>query len=199
MIDPSLLPVGGIINEAANSEDHPSDGAWLAAVQDNNHDSEWLSHLGWAPSSSLPPSPAPPIDSGLQSVGVAAAAQGGPSFGAGTSSSISWLDSTSYFTSPAESSSTLHAASGDNNNTVIEAATTTQQQLPSQAAEWPGTLQHRDGEVEQDLLSPQQDDGLVGRVSLVVDHCDNDTLGCLLKIHRELRGRGKLQIEHEER
>jgi hypothetical protein len=130
---------------------------------------------------------------------VAAAAQGGPSFGAGTSSSISWLDSTSYFTSPAESSSTLHAASGDNNSTVIEAATTTQEQLPSQAAEWSGTLQHRDGEVEQDLLSSQQDDGLVGRVSLVVDHCDNDTLGCLLKIHRELRGRGKLQIEHEER
>ncbi|KAL2018291.1 hypothetical protein VTK56DRAFT_995 [Thermocarpiscus australiensis] len=186
MAEASLLPVDGVINGAANSEDHPSDGAWLAAQ--DNHDSAWLSHLGLAPSS-LPTSPAPPTDSDLNSVRVGAQAE--PSFGAGASS-VPWLDSTSFFTSPAASSSSLHA-SGD--NTVIEA--TNKQQLLSQA-EWPGTLPHRDGEVEHDLLS-QQDDGLVGRVSLVVEYCDRETLGRLLKIHRMLKGRGKLQIEHDER
>ncbi|KAH6635417.1 hypothetical protein B0J18DRAFT_418744 [Chaetomium sp. MPI-SDFR-AT-0129] len=180
-----FLPVDSTLHETVNPEDHPPDcTSWLAAHQDpTDHDQGWLSHMG------LPTSPAPPADGSELTIGVGA-----------STSSISWLESTGFFTNTATGSSSSVRSSGD--NTVIESATNAQHQL-SQAT-WAGTLpHHQDGETEHGVLlqqQPQLDDcQLVGRVSLVVEHCDRETLGRLLKIHRSLKGRGKLHIEHDER
>lgn len=173
-------------NSGTSSDGYASNVApsWMAV--DDDHD--WINQqFGWTAASNSPRiSSTPPTDNSLKRLYVAPGVDG--SFDAAASSSAApWLDpAAGFFTSPADSGG-FHANGNDG------ADLASMQQLTAHT-EWHDAAVHMDGDTQDDHLPHQED--VVGRVSLVVDHCDRDTLGHLLQVHRTLRGKGKLQIEH---
>ncbi len=169
---------------------HPDGNAWLAVEHD------WASQLGGSPTVTSPASILPTpntVEPDMASPKrLCIAPRVGTSFSSGTvghqhagsTSSAPWLDSANFFDTPSE---TAFSAAGLVENTVRPASIQKQQAMPDSSK----------GLAGNSAVVQQQDD-VVGKVSLVVENCDRDTLGHMLKMHRTLRGKGKLQIDHAE-